>query len=82
MTKTNTNYIKSVNRHNTDINRDSQTRFKYLTYFKGDTHYILNSIETSQGGSNTDRGSKRGVQCTNTTILYLAFIIRNLFKFS
>ena len=25
--KTNTDYIKSVNRHNTDINRDSQTRF-------------------------------------------------------
>ena len=30
-------------------------------------------------GSNTDSGSKRGVQCRDTTILYLAFIIRNLF---
>ncbi len=27
LTKTNIDYIKSVNRHNTDINRDSQTRF-------------------------------------------------------
>ena len=27
LTKTNTDCIKSVNRHNTDINRDSQTRF-------------------------------------------------------
>ena len=27
LTKTNTDYIKSVNRYNTDINRDSQTRF-------------------------------------------------------
>jgi hypothetical protein len=26
-------------------------------------------------GSNTDSGSKRGVQCKDTDILYLAFII-------
>ena len=31
-------------------------------------------------GSNTDIGSKKGVQCTNTTILYLAFVIKNLFQ--
>ena len=31
------------------------------------------------GGSNTDSGSKRGVQCRDSSILYLAFIIRNLF---
>jgi hypothetical protein len=36
----------------------------------------LNSIEISQGGSNTDSGSKRGVYCyRHTTILYLAFIV-------
>jgi hypothetical protein len=29
--------------------------------------------------SNTDRGSKRGVQCKDTTILYIAFIVRNSF---
>ena len=29
-------------------------------------------------GSNTDIGSKRGVQCENTTTLYLAFMINNL----
>ena len=27
LTKTNTDYIKSVNRHNSDVNRDSQPRF-------------------------------------------------------
>ncbi|MGH9981655.1 MAG: multicopper oxidase domain-containing protein, partial [Nitrososphaeraceae archaeon] len=30
-------------------------------------------------GSNTDSGSKRGVQCICNTIVYLAFIIRNLY---
>jgi hypothetical protein len=40
---------------------------------------VLNSIEISQGGSNTDSDSKRGVQCKDSSILYLAFIIRNLF---
>ena len=29
--------------------------------------------------SNTDSGSKRGVQCKDRSIMYLAFIIRNLF---
>ena len=29
--------------------------------------------------SNTDSGAKTRVQCKNTTSLYLAFIIRNLF---
>ena len=33
-----------------------------------------------KGGSNTDSGSKRGVYCSDTAILYLAFIIRNLFQ--
>ncbi|MDF2736933.1 MAG: hypothetical protein K0S93_789 [Nitrososphaeraceae archaeon] len=32
-----------------------------------------------EGMSNTNSGSKRGVQCRDTTISYLAFIIRNLF---
>ena len=36
----------------------------------------MNSIEISQGGSNTDSGSKRGVKCKYTTTSYLAFIIR------
>jgi len=31
-----------------------------------------------EGTSNTDKGSKRGVQYTDSNILYLAFIIRNL----
>jgi len=30
-------------------------------------------------GNNTDSGSKRGVQCKDRSIMYLAFIIRNLF---
>ena len=34
-----------------------------------------------EGRSNTDSGSKRGVQCRDSSILYLAFIIRNLFKY-
>jgi len=38
----------------------------------------VNSLEICEEGSNTDTGSKRGVQCKDTTILYLAFIIRNL----
>ena len=33
-----------------------------------------------QGGSNTDSGSKSGVYYRDNRILYLAFIIRNLFK--
>ena len=37
----------------------------------------MNSIEISQGGSNTDSGSKSGVQCRDSSILYIAFIIRN-----
>jgi hypothetical protein len=37
-------------------------------------------IQISQGGSNTDSGSKRGVQYRNTTTMYLAFIIRNLIR--
>jgi len=28
--------------------------------------------------SNTDSGSKSGVQCKDSSIMYLAFIIRNL----
>ena len=32
--------------------------------------------------SNTDSGSKRGVQCKDRSIMYLAFIIRNLFLIS
>ena len=40
----------------------------------------MNSIEISQGGSNTDSGSKRGVQCRDSSILYLAFIVRSLFN--
>jgi hypothetical protein len=36
-----------------------------------------------EGGSNTDSGSKNGVQWRNTANLYLAFIIRNLiYKFT
>ena len=42
-------------------------------------HNILNSTEIFKGGSNTDSGSKIGVYCKETIILYLAFIIRNLF---
>ena len=34
---------------------------------------VLNSIEISQGGSNTDSCSKRGVQCKDSSILYLDF---------
>ena len=44
-----------------------------------DIHSILNSIEISQGGSNTDSGSKRGVCYRYITNLYLAFIVRNFF---
>jgi len=51
-----------------------------VTYFKRDTHYILNSIETSQGGTNPDPGSKIRVYCRDTVILYLAFIITKLSK--
>ena len=40
----------------------------------------MNSIEISQGGNNTDSGSKRGVLCRDRNIMYLAFIIRNLFS--
>ena len=47
-----------------------------------DIHIILNSIEIFQGWNNTDNGSKRGVQCRDSSILYLAFIIRNLFNLS
>ena len=39
---------------------------------------ILNMKICTQG-SNTYSSSKRGVQCKDTTIMYLAFIIRNLF---
>ena len=34
----------------------------------------------SQGGSKTDSDSKRGVQCRDSSILYLAFIIRTYLK--
>ncbi len=34
---------------------------------------------TGPDWSNTDSGSKRGVQCKDSSILYLAFIIRKLF---
>ena len=30
-------------------------------------------------GSNTDSGSKSGVQCKDNSIMYFAFIVRNLF---
>jgi hypothetical protein len=30
-------------------------------------------------GSNTDSDSKMGVQCKDSSIMYLAFIIKNLF---
>ena len=43
-------------------------------------HIITNFIEISQGGSNTNSGSKRGVRCRETAILYLAIIIRNLYS--
>ena len=36
---------------------------------------MWNSLEI-WGGSNTDSGSKRGVQCRYIIDLYLAFIIR------
>jgi hypothetical protein len=51
-----------------------------LELILGDIHSILNFIEISQGRSNTDRGFKRGVYCRDTTVLYLAFIIRNLIR--
>ena len=35
-------------------------------------------LEICEGGSNTDSGSKSGVQCRDSSILYLAFIVRNL----
>jgi hypothetical protein len=35
-----------------------------------------------EGRSNTDSGSKRGVQCRNTTTIYLVYIIKNLFLFN
>ena len=38
----------------------------------------MNSLVFCKGGSNTDSGSKITVECKNTTILYIAFIIRNL----
>jgi hypothetical protein len=50
------------------------------TDVKIDIHTILNSIEISQGGSNTDSGYKRRVQCRNIITLYLAFIFRHLLK--
>jgi len=40
---------------------------------------VYEFVRNLKGGSNTDSGSKRGVQCRYTTILYLAIIIRNLF---
>jgi len=33
-----------------------------------------------EGTSNTDKGSKRGVQYTDSSFLYLVFIIRTYFK--
>ena len=53
--------------------------FIVRTYFKRYSQYI-NSIEISQGGSNTDSGSKRGVQCRYTANFYLALTVRNLSK--
>ena len=32
-------------------------------------------LENCEEGSNTDSGSKRGVYCRDTTILYLAFLL-------
>ena len=41
---------------------------------------ILNSIEISNPRvDNTDNGAKIRVQCRDIAILYLAFIVRNLF---
>ena len=33
----------------------------------------MNTDKNGPVGSNTDSGSKRGVQCENTTTLYLVF---------
>ena len=33
-------------------------------------------------GSNTDSGAKNGAQCRDNTILYLAYIVRNLNEIS
>jgi hypothetical protein len=38
----------------------------------------MNTDKNGPVGSNTDSGSKRGVQCRDSSILYLAFIIINL----
>ena len=41
----------------------------------------MNSLGSCAEGSNTDSGAKVGVYCRDTaTILYLAFINRNLLK--
>jgi len=41
---------------------------------------VLNSIEIPQGGNNAYSGAKKGVQCSDSNILYLAFISETFFK--
>ncbi len=41
---------------------------------------ILNSIEIPQGGNNAYSGAKKGVQCSDSNILYLAFISGTFLK--
>ena len=38
----------------------------------------MNNDKNGPVGSNTDSGSKRGVQYRYSSILYIAFIVRNL----
>ena len=39
----------------------------------------MHPIEIPQGVDNTDSGSKSGVYCRDTRILYLALLFRNLY---
>ena len=78
----------SIERLHSEHTIFSATLLLYSNIYKNKDYYynkinhsnVCNSLEMYEGTSNTDKGSKRGVQYTDSSFLYLVFIIRTYFK--